>query len=363
MYNDRIGYIIEDPRFSSDYFRRVLYLSCRHWRTLETLSRISQNSGSYSDYDSLIKELQNKRVRRTLINKDEEDIVLEALDFEEYKFTKIITDNRTFENLISNGYYLNTAKYILDLDLEEAIDTTEAPIMSALMIEIWTRQTKGHLPNLLGEIFDFKTRQFDWNTFEKFHGVWEAIRRYVLRKKICKISDLYKGLGLMSKEFFDREIFVERFINVVFDHDDIFSLSLNDELCKNSYILGGRNEGLDILLVHKEVKDGEVTDNNIFIAINAKYSSLDNQYLEKDRIIHTHNHTHKKLESSALNVKSDSIYTIVVGWYHIRPKIRKEFQTLLLKNTIVLGKEELKVLYSSLNQRPYLGFDHRAIKD
>eukprot|EP01124_Arcella_intermedia_P025573 TRINITY_DN4598_c0_g1_i3.p2 TRINITY_DN4598_c0_g1~~TRINITY_DN4598_c0_g1_i3.p2 ORF type:complete len:255 (-),score=54.76 TRINITY_DN4598_c0_g1_i3:119-883(-) len=237
------------------------------------------------------------------------------------------------------------------------------PIMSTFLIERWSdAMYENHLAILLKDIFELDKHGPDCYTFEKFHGVWEGIRRYVFvqcgNEYVMKISELYNNLGQKQK-FNNQSVILHKIMEPCYDYKDIRQLinhiydkekgGLRDtSLLRRVYILGGTNPGFDIVIFHKNEEGNRL----IAITINTKFSRMGDKIQEISEIQKNHQLTLDQFAES----EKENVYFIAVCW-----RIPRVYQK-IPENTIILTKDNLSILYSSLKQRPQLDFDIEEVK-
>jgi len=183
-----------------------------------------------------------------------------------------------------------------------------------------------------------------------------------------KISELYNNLGQRSEEFINLKISIEEEMIPCYDYkriDQVIRIVYDKEkgalrdssLLKKVYIIGGNNPGCDIVIFHKDLEGKKI----IPITINTKYS----QTKAIQEINSNNSQTKKEPIQEIDEIKENSIltfeqfpederknvYFVAVCWR----KGRKYSK--IPENIIILTKEDLKQLYSSLNERPQLNFN------
>jgi len=215
--------------------------------------------------------------------------------------------------------------------------------------------------SLLKAIFELDKHGPDCYTFEKFHGVWEAIRRYVFvkgEKDVMNISQLYNDLGQKQK-FNNQSVIIYKEMEPCYDYKDIKQLNsliydkekgglIEKSLLQKVYILVGTNPGFDIVIFHENTKRNHL----IAITINTKFS-VEGETIQEITEIKEHQ---KVTLNQFPESEKENVYFIAVCWRKPR-----EYEK-IPENTIILTKDNLSILYSSLMQRPQLGFDIDEVK-
>jgi hypothetical protein len=272
----------------------------------------------------------------------------------------ILRSGFTFESCLSRGYFINST------DHRDAV--TAIPIMSVLMIEQWARpkDTRFHLATLFCRLFHLDESGGDCYTYEKFHCYWEAIRHYSLAYSTnrdfveLEISKLYNSLGQKNAAFPDKVVRVRKIMRFSSEYKSFSSLvaGLNLKNVKNLkkhnqvskekilghvFHLGGSNIGFDSLIFFEDSVGALV-----LLLISSKFSDGD-AIQEIGELAEGYEDSMNEVRAHWISECESKVYFVANCWRENRN------HRAIPKNAIILERNELKVLYGSLAQRPQLG--------
>lgn len=226
--------------------------------------------------------------------------------------------------------------------------------MSCLYIAEWAyTNSNQHLPKLFDNLFNIDSLRPYANTYELFHANWEAIRCYsfvqshiYLKKSfefriLLDVREIYNGLGQVGN-INSHSLYIEKTVDVSNEYGNIEEL-LNAELTKDGklkntctlrkiFCFGGNSPGCDSLCFH-ETQEGDLAVR----ALRATQQICD--------IKESYDYVHRAFNQYPC--LKDRIYFVVQSWQ----QPTHHHHAYIPDNTIILTKNHLFELYSSLNQR------------